>query len=297
MSDRNYVLITPARNEEVTIETTIQSVTRQTVPPKRWIIVSDGSTDRTDEIIEFYAKAHGFIHYQRRDNGGQRDFSSKVHTFNMGYRALDGVEYSYIGNLDADISLDPFYYERVLARFESNQRLGIAGGLRYDLYRGRFEKVICARDSVGGPIQLFRRKCFEDVGGFIPLETGGEDAVAEIMARMCGWEVQTFPELKVYHHRSTGTASANILLARFRDGMRNYAIGYHPLFEMAKCIRRLAAPPYLIGALLMLAGYCRAFYRRDERPLPKAFLLYFRNEQLSKLRAIFRSSRPSNCRL
>jgi len=173
-----------------------------------------------------------------------------------------------------------------LEKFQDNNNLGIAGGARYDLCNGKFCRVLCAPDSVGGSFQFFRRKCYEDIGGFTPQEIGGEDAIAEIAARMHGWQVQSFPEIKVYHYRRTGTAKRSVLSARFSDGIKHYLIGYHPLFQVLKCIYRLQEKPFFLSGLLTLSGYIWALYRRYQKPMSEDFLEYFKSEQLTKLRSL-----------
>jgi hypothetical protein len=133
---------------------------------------------------------------------------------------------------------------------------------------------------------LFRRPCFEAIGGFIPIEGGGEDAAAEIMARMHGWEVESFSDIAVYHHRCTGTASGNKLRVPFRDGIKNYLLGYHPLFHLAKCIFRLREKPYLVGSVLSMFGYLFARVKKYKKPVSEAFVSYARSEQLARLRTL-----------
>ncbi|MGE0822320.1 MAG: glycosyltransferase family 2 protein [Candidatus Binatia bacterium] len=291
VSDKTYVLITPARNEEAYIEKTIQSVVSQTILPQRWIIVSDRSTDRTDEIVIRYAQEYDFIRYVRSEGSHQRTFTSKVNAFNVGYEKLEGLDYNFLGNLDADVTFEPAYYENLLNKFLQNKKLGIAGGVRYDLCNGRFEKVASSRVSVGGAFQVFRRQCYEDIGGFVPVEIGSEDTIAQIMARMHGWETEAFPEITVYHYRCTGTVAGSILQARFRSGTKDYLIGHHPLFELAKCLYRMTERPYAVGSLFRISGYCWASFCHYKRPVPDTFVRYLRAEQLASLWALLEKGR------
>ena len=130
---------------------------------------------------------------------------------------------------------------------------------------------------------LFRRECYEDVGDFAPLRWGGEDTVANMMARRKGWKVRVFTELRACHHRRTGTAAASIWRARFRDGMGDYFLGYHPLFELAKCVRRIFEPPYVIGSVLRLCGYVRPRLSRQRPAMPADFIEYLRRYQIQRL--------------
>ena len=183
---QKYVLITPAHNEESYIEKCIGSVISQTLLPAEWIIVSDRSSDNTDKIVERYAAEYHFIKLVKLPPGQGRDFASKVIAFKAGYMALSVRDYGYVGNLDADVSFAPDYYERVIKRFKIEKKLGIAGGVILELVGKKFRKQISGLNSIAGAVQLFRRECFEDIGGFVPIRFGGEDSVAETMARMKG---------------------------------------------------------------------------------------------------------------
>ncbi len=280
-----YVLVTPAKNEEAYIEKTLASVAAQTIRPQRWVVVSDGSTDRTDELVKQYAARYDFIQLVRRDSA-TRHFGNKVHAFNAGYEQLTDVAYDFVGNLDADIELPPDYYETVLNRFAENEKLGLAGGTRFDWCDGRFVKVECARNSVGGPFQLFRRYAYEKIGGYRPLKLGGIDAVAEIMVRQHGWQVRSFTDITVHHYRCTGTAKGSTYQAAFRGGKKLYVIGYHPLFEVVK-LMRVRGFKALVENMYEMAGYSVAAITRYERQVPDVFVKYLRGEQLDRLKSMF----------
>ena len=135
---KSYVLITPCRDEADYIEGTLNAIVAQTVPPRKWVIVSDGSVDRTEEIVEQYAAKYDFIKLLCRNGDRQRNFGSKVRAFNLGYENLKDIKFDFVGSLDADITMDSAYYEGILSKFATNDRLGIAVGLRYDLCDGKF---------------------------------------------------------------------------------------------------------------------------------------------------------------
>src|SRR5262249_49208180 len=159
------VLVTPARNEEAFIEATIESVVSQTVLPRRWVIVSDGSTDRTDQIVATYAARHPWIAFVRRPEHADRHFAAKVRSFNAGYEALHGEAFDVVGNLDADITFEMDYFEFLLGRFALDPKLGVAGTPFVDrdaTYDYRFTNI----EHVSGACQLFRRECFEGIGGY-----------------------------------------------------------------------------------------------------------------------------------
>ena len=290
---QDYVLITPARNEEAYLEKTIEAVLAQTIRPKKWIIVSDGSVDRTDEIAASYARNHNFILVLRVGAGQQKDFGSKVRAFQAGYDQLPNENFGFVGNLDADVSFAPDYYQQVLERLRANPRLGIAGGIIQERIGDQFISQRISLNSVAGAVQLFRRECFEAIGGYIPMKFGGIDAAAEIMARMHGWMVQTFPEIPVRHHRRVSTGQATVFRARFRQGMTNYLLGYHPLFQLLSCLYRTVDRPYLVGSALLLLGYGWSWIRRERRPIPREVVEFLRAEQRARMAASFVARKPA----
>lgn len=278
-----YALISPVRDEEEFIEGTIRSVVAQSVKPAIWVIVSDNSRDRTDEIITDYARSHEFIELIRLSHESGRDFASKVHAFNQAYGNIWHLAFDCAGNLDGDVSLPPDYYERALNEFRSNPRLGIAGGVIYENIKGQY----CRQDSsplhTPGATQLFRRSCLEEIGGYLPLRGGGEDSAADIMARMRGWETRAFEHLRVDHHRRVGGGLGGVLRARFQAGVTDHALGKHPLFVMLKSLRRIGEPPLLLSGLCRLLGFACAWARRAPRMVPHEFVRYVRREQMQRL--------------
>jgi glycosyltransferase involved in cell wall biosynthesis len=283
LNKKEYVLITPARNEEEYIEKTLISVYTQTIKPKMWIIVSDGSTDRTDEIIYSYEKNCDYLQVVRCEPFSKRNFASKVHAFNIGQEHLNNVNYDFIGNLDADVSLSTDYYERILYQFDIFPRLGIAGGQVYDNYSGKISRHVSSKISVNGMIQIFRRECFEEIGGYLQLERGGIDMIAEIAARRQGWVTRTFPNIRVIHNRRTGTRNSNIYTARYRQGKMEFVNGYHILFEMVRCLMRIIEKPYILSSVARFAGYLSSFIACEKKAVPREIIKYLRQEQLRRL--------------
>jgi hypothetical protein len=165
--------------------------------------------------------------------------------------------------------------------------LGRTGGAIFEAYgKEYFKQTSSLSWSVGGPLEMFRRECYEEIGGYMPLKGGGTDTIADVMARMKGWKVRSFPDVQVFHHRLTATGQTNIYLARFRQGFREYKIGYHPLFHVAKCAYRIVERPYLIGSLLRFVGFCWAFLFREKREVPYDVVRFQRNEQILRLLAL-----------
>lgn len=282
-----YVLITAAYNEETYIEKTILSVISQTLPPKRWVIVSDGSTDRTDEIVLKYAQTHPFIELLPLREKHTRNFGAQVDAINAGYHQIRHLDFDFVGNLDADVSFAPDYFSRLVEWIERNSDVGLAGGFIYEEIGGKFQsRRTNTSRSVAHAIQFFRRECYDAIGGYIPLRYGGPDWCAEIMARMKGWRVESLPELPVFHHRPTG-GGTGLLRYWYQQGFMDYSLGSHPLFEVVKCMRRMRSKPYVLGACARLASFVLAHFRGGGRLVSKDFISFLRKEQLERLRESF----------
>jgi glycosyltransferase involved in cell wall biosynthesis len=287
MKSTDYVLVTPARNEAGYIDRTLTSVVAQTRPPLRWIIVSDGSTDATDSVVTEFAHKHSFIRLVRKTASERRSFDSKVRAFRLGCEELMDLDSCYIGNLDADVTFAPEYFETLLARMEADPRIGIGGGGICELVNGTFVAQLNSVNSVPGAVQLFRRSCYEQIGGYVPLRMGGIDSAAEIMARMHGWIVRMFTDLIVFHHRRVSSGSHGVLRAKFRHGMCHYSLGCIPSYEAVRCLYRLREQPYGIGSLATFAGYVWSWIQRQQRELPPEVINYVRREQDRRIWSFF----------
>lgn len=286
----DYVLMTAAHNEEAFIEGTIQAVVAQTVRPKRWIVVSDGSTDKTNDIAESYAKNHEFIHILKLTRPPGRSFGSKGMALEKGSELLEGLSFDFIGNLDADITVEPSYFEALMACFDRDPQLGIAAGLVYEQHRGEFRSRAANRiDSVSHGAQLVRRECYHAIGGYSVLKHGGEDWYAQQSAKMRGWRAETIPALKVCHARHTGTATS-VFKRQFRAGRVDYSLGSAPLFELFKCAVRVAEEPWVLGAATRLLGFLWSAASREKRPVSSEFVDFLRKEQKGKIVGIFNGS-------
>lgn len=289
--DLKYILITPARNEETFLEETIRSVTGQTLLPERWAIVSDGSTDRTDEIIQDHAACHTWIRYVRRPTHAERHFAAKAHAFSAGYAAVETTFHDVVGNLDADLSFGPDTMQFLMGRFAEDPELGVAGvpfveqsGEYYDY---RFTNI----EHVSGACQLFRRECFEAIGGYKPIEGGGIDWLAVTTARMMGWKTRTFTKRHVLHHRKIGTGRSNRLGALYHQGAKDYYLGNHPLWQLFRALYQMRNRPYGLGGLAILTGYVASFLNRMPRPIPPEVARFSRREQMLRLGAALKIRR------
>lgn len=282
-----YVLMTAAYNEEANIEKTLNSVLSQTLPPKRWVIVSDGSTDRTDEIIRQYEKRCEVIRFLRLSRPPGHSFRSKVVALQAGSKLLEDVHCSFVGNIDGDISVAPTYFEDLIDHFRQDPTLGLVGGFVHEETEGEFRSRKSNRvHSVAHAAQLVRRECYQAIGGYQVLEHGGEDWYAQTCAKMKGWRTEAIPELQILHHRHTG-AGTNLLRSSFRLGRLDYSFGSDPVFEIFKCFLRLPAHPFIIGALTRLAGFGWGYLRAERRSVPGEFIAFLRSEQRARVTSAF----------
>lgn len=282
----SYVLITPARNEARFIESTLQSMVEQTIKPMKWVIVSDGSTDGTDDIVRKYAALHPWIELLRMPERQERHFAGKVYAFHAGYVAVKGLAPEIVGNLDADVTFGSDHFEYLLQRFAEHPDLGVGGapfkeGARQ--YDYRFTNI----ENVWGGCQLFRRQCFEDIGGYVPLKGGCIDHIAVVTARMKGWKTRTFTDRICIHHREMGTAQQGELKARFKLGAKDYSVGNHPLWEGFRTFYQMAQSPWVIGGLALGAGYACSLIRRAEISVSPEVVAFIRHEQMQRIRKLF----------
>ena len=287
-----YALISSSRNEEKFIPLTLESVTRQTQLPERWIIVDDGSLDRTGEIADEWAEKFPWIsviHHPRREG---RSFAAKASNVNAAFARLeaDKIDFGAVGNLDTDTSFAPDYMDFLMRKFDADPKLGCAGTPftqdgGYDSTKDSFE----GENYVAGPVQLFRRDCFREIGGYVGNPAGGVDWIAVMMARMKRWTVRSFPDLRYHHHRLMGTAERGAVKALFSYGEKDYYLGNSPLWQMFRCTFRLAKKPYLAGGFALFAGFVWAAIRRVKRPVSDELVRFHRADQMNKLKNIFRS--------
>ena len=280
----SYVIITPARNEAQFIELTLKCVVEQTIRPLKWVIVSDGSTDGTDEIVRKYATVHPWIELVRMPERQERHFAGKVRAFDAGYASVRDLDYDVVVSLDGDISFDPDYFSFLLGKLSTESALGLVGTPFREVSGQTYDYRFVSIEHVSGACQVFRRECFEAIGGYLPLEGGSIDHIAVITARMKGWRTRTFTEKVCLHHREMGTAQRGSLTSRFKLGIKDYTVGSHPLWELFRTARQMTLPPLVFGGLALGAGYLWALIRRLERPVSQDLVDFHRREQIQRLR-------------
>lgn len=278
----HYIIITPVRNEEQYIQRTLSCVCNQTVLPIEWIIINDGSTDRTGLILNEYSGKYGFITIVDRDDRGYRKAGGGViEAFYEGYKRIKHGEWDFLVKLDGDLSFDTDYFERCFDEFNKDPRLGIGGG---DIYHKLADDSIALekqpRFHVRGATKIYKKECWDAIGGLI--KAPGWDTIDEVKANMLGWSTHNFSNLRLFHHRHTGAADGGWKNS-IKNGMANYISGYHPLFMIVKCIKRMPSKPIVLSSIGLLWGFISGYLKKAERIGDDELIKYLRKQQLNLL--------------
>jgi biofilm PGA synthesis N-glycosyltransferase PgaC len=284
-----YVVITPAHNEEGFIDKTIESMIRQTLPPVKWVIVDDGSTDRTAEIVRRYLVKYPWIELVQMPPRTDRSFPGKVKAFDAGYQRVTKVQHEIIGNLDADIAFEHDHFEFLVRKFSEDAALGVVGCVFKEEGYSTIRDSFGGHEPASGQCQLFRRQCWEQIGGYKLIHGGGEDWMAATTARMLGWKTKSFREKCSIHLRPTGSAQQGVLSVAFSYGEQDYYLGGHPVWETFRMAYHATKRPYLIRGLALGLGYYCALLRRTPRPVSRELMAFHRKEQMTKLKIILKS--------
>lgn len=277
----SYIVITPVRDEEKYIHGTVQSMLMQTIRPSEWVIVNDGSSDRTGEILDEYSGQHSWIRVVHRSNRGfRKSGGGVVEAFNDGYRALQTKDWDFIIKLDGDLTFTSNYFEECFQQFEQDKKLGIGGGTIYSFVAGQEQIEEVPQFHVRGATKIYRRECWEAIGGL--WVAPGWDTIDEVKANMLGWKTRSFPEIRLHQQRPTGTAES-----KWKDlvkcGRARYVSGYHPLFMLSSCLLRLFRKPFAIGSVGLFYGYFLGYLQRFPRVDDPALINYVRDQQMRRL--------------
>ena len=280
-----FYLITPAYNAESTLKKLLNSVINQSLHPKKWIIVDDGSTDATVNIISEYQNKYPFIFLERTEDNINHTLKGKSKAINLAESKLDFSKVEFVGILDSDIELPEKYFSTLLNRMKKDSFLGIAGGYIRPYFNGGFhDRRKNTGGSLAGAVQMFKTKCYNDIGSlFFGFPYGGGDSAPLIVARAKGWTTQTFNDLPVIHHGRVGGASGSLLKSRFRRGVAAASLGYHPLFMTLLCIKGMRYFPWIFGGISEFLGFVFGSIRYWSPLLDKETVSFFRKEQLTRL--------------
>jgi poly-beta-1,6-N-acetyl-D-glucosamine synthase len=280
------LLITPARDEAVHLERTIRAVAAQTQRPDLWLIVDDGSTDATPEIIARAAAELPFLRVlrapQHEDASDDRlALAAEARAFNWALGEIDGDDYTHIGKLDADVELPTEYIERLLERFDVEPRLGIAGGGLLERGRAGWQMTKVPDYHVRGALKIYSRECFAAIGGIE--ERLGWDTIDETYARMNGFATRSYPELAARHHRPVATRGGT-LRGRARHGQCAYILRYGGWWVALRSLKVACSRPYGLSGVAFLYGYIRSAARREDRVADERFRRFVARELRDRVR-------------
>lgn len=281
-----YVLVSPCKDEGKYIEKTLISVQNQTIQPVQWIIVDDGSSDDSMEIVERYRATMPYIKIVRREpQTGRNVGAGVILAFNEGYKHID-VAYDFVCKFDVDLDLPPKYFETLLIKMDQDPLLGTCSGKAYyiDTKTGERRSELCGDEASVGMTKFYRRECFEAIDGFVVQV--GWDGYDCHRARWFGWRALSWDEseLQFIHLRPMGSSQKNINKGRIRHGKGQYHIGTHPVFFLASsAFRSFKQKPYVIGTLYSIFGYLKAAYDGENRFGDKDLTKFIQDYQLRAL--------------
>lgn len=283
---RTYVLISPCRNEADYMRHTLDSVVAQSLQPTLWVIVDDGSTDETPQILADYAAKHDWIRIvQKPDRGHRAVGPGVVEAFYVGYQSIDPADFTYSCKLDLDLDLPPRYFETLIERMEADPRIGTCSGKPYIRQNGTLVSERRGDEMSVGMTKFYRRTCFEDIGGYVHEVMW--DAIDCHKARQRGWKAVSWdhPDLNFEHLRPMGSSQTSIWTGKRRHGFGQYFMGSDLFFYAATCVFRMAEKPYVLGGLAMMQGYLAAWMRGDRQlddPELRAFIRAYQRQALFK---------------
>jgi biofilm PGA synthesis N-glycosyltransferase PgaC len=287
-----YVVVTPAHNEGTTLRGVIDSMAAQVVPPLKWIVVDDASTDNTAALVLEAKRSLPWIELLALKREGGRNFGGKANGFNAGVSAVEGLTCDCVANLDADVTIAPDHFAYLLNCLEADPRLGVVGTPFQEPDFKGYDYRFSNPAHVSGQCQLFRKACLREIGGYTPIEFGGVDWVASTTARMLGWGTKTCPDRVLMHHRRMGTGNPQWGNLRLRQGKKDYMLGNSLSWEFMRCLYQARYRPYVVGGLLMLVGYLQCAVVGKPKPISDRLVKFVRDEQAVRLRNLTKLISP-----
>ncbi|MGB7161381.1 MAG: glycosyltransferase family A protein [Tepidisphaeraceae bacterium] len=280
MNGRRYCLITPCRDEAKYARVTLDAILRQTVQPALWVIVDDGSTDQTPQILaEYAAKAPWIKVIRRADRGDRKLGGGVIDAFYAGYDTIDPDAFDYVCKLDLDLDIPPRYFEALMERMEAEPRIGTCSGKPYMDLDGKLVSEMCGDENSVGMIKFYRTECFKQIGGFVRMLMW--DGIDCHRCRMLGWIAVSWddPEIRFTHLRPMGTSHKNWWTGRVRHGVGQWFMGTGMTYMLASVLYRMTRPPVVVGGLAMLWGYLRSGWTGQPRYGDSEFRRFLRSYQ------------------
>jgi glycosyltransferase involved in cell wall biosynthesis len=283
MKDPCYVVITPVRDEVNYVGLTFQSMISQTIKPAEWIIVDDGSKDGTGELLDRLAIGYEWIRVIRRpDRGFRKSGGGVMEAFNEGYMQIKHKEWDFLVKLDGDLCFEPNYFESCLREFSMDPKLGIGGG-NICIMRNGQPQVDSSGDPpfhVRGATKIYRKACWDQIKPLVL--SPGWDTIDEVKANFFGWKTKTFQYILIIQLKPTGSGDGPFR-NWFKNGLANYHTGYHPIFMVGKCLKRLAQRPLVLASLGLFCGFVSGYLRGVPRAASKEVVAYLRRQQLNRI--------------
>lgn len=278
---RRYVLISPCRDEAQYMRRTLDSIASQTVQPTLWVVVDDGSTDQTPEILAAYAERLPYLKVVTRADRGRRAVGPGViEAFYAGLEVVDLDQFDYLCKLDLDLDLPRRYFEILIQRMEADPRLGTFSGKPWVTLGGRLVPEPAGNEMSVGMTKFFRTSCFRQIGGFVREVMW--DGIDCHRARLLGWRAGSSdedPDLRFAHLRPMGSSQVGIRTGRQRHGFGQWFMGTGPLYILASSVFRMAHPPYFTGGFLIFWGYVKAWREKVPRYGDTRFRRYLQRHQ------------------
>ncbi|KFD41188.1 hypothetical protein DK28_0211560 [Peptococcaceae bacterium SCADC1_2_3] len=284
-----YLLVTPVRNEEDKLKDFIRFVKEQSLPPLLWVIVNDGSTDSSVDIIKAETKEDNYIYLlnlEEKDDYGQKSYNRTVNygfNFIIEYIKRHHIKYKYLGILDADIFVEKTFFEKLVDTLDKNEKLGIVSGQLYVLKNGDQKKPENMGKHLWGGCMVYKKECFEEIGGF-PRCTSG-DSVTCIKAKLKGWQILRVFEAKAIHKRYV-TSKEGRWKSHFKVGYNDYYLNFSIGYAFLTAFFWLIKPPFYSG-IAYLAGYFKAFFKKGEKFQDPELKKYFTVTRVAKEKISF----------
>jgi cellulose synthase/poly-beta-1,6-N-acetylglucosamine synthase-like glycosyltransferase len=289
MANDRMLIISPVRNEADHIEGVARALCAQTRRPALWLVVDDNSTDGTGDVLARLAEQIEFMRVVQTPSGFTRKSTDRLavaaapRAFNYGLDSVgDFSGYTHIGKLDGDVELRSDYFERILAEFDADPSLGIAGGVILEQRDGEWQPTSSAPEHVRGALKLYTRDCFADIGGVV--ERLGWDGIDETLARMRGYTTRSFDAAEALHYRETGSADGR-LRGHVRWGEAHWILNHGVVWTTARAFKTARLRPHGTSGAAYLYGYARAAARRVPRVDVEGYREFVRAEQRQRMSA------------